>query len=60
MVALSTLVGIYTEWVEAGIFIKFSVGGLCGESIIAISEFKYLYFEVWARCEEWFIYRWGS
>jgi hypothetical protein len=25
------------------------------KSIIAVSEFKYLFFEVWARCEVWFI-----
>ena len=41
-------------------FIKFSVGGLCGESIVTISEFQYLYLEVWARCEGWFISRRGS
>jgi hypothetical protein len=30
---------------EDGLFIMFSVGGLCGESIIAMSECKYLYFQ---------------
>jgi hypothetical protein len=25
----------------------------CGESIVAVSEFKYLYFEVWVVCEGW-------
>ena len=28
------------------VFIKFSVGGFCGESIITVGEFNYLYFEV--------------
>ena len=31
---------------ENGIFMKFSVGGFCVESIVAVSEFKYRYFEV--------------
>ena len=44
---------------ENGIFMKFSVGGFCVESIVAVSEFKYRYFEVWTRCEGWFIYRWA-
>ena len=35
------------EWVENGIFIKFSVGGFCGEPIVVVSEFKYVFFEVW-------------
>ena len=41
-------------------FIKFSVGGFCRELIVAIREFKYLYFEVWVGCEGWFICKWGS
>jgi hypothetical protein len=48
------------KWVEKGVFIKFLVGGLSGEIIIAAGEFKYLYFEVWVGCEGWFMYRWGS
>ena len=35
---------------ENGIFIKFLVGGFYRESIVAISEFKYLCFEVWVGC----------
>ena len=30
-----------------GVFIKFSVGGIYKESIIIVSEFNYMYFEVW-------------
>ena len=45
---------------ENAMFIKFLVGGFCGESIVAVSEFKYFYFEVWVACEGWFIYSWGS
>ena len=36
---------------ENDVFIKFSVGGFYKESIVAVSEFKYLYFEVWTGCE---------
>ena len=38
---------------EDDTFIKFSVGGFGGESIITVSEFKYSYFEVWVGCEGW-------
>ena len=31
---------------EDGVFIKFLAGGFCRESIVAICEFKYLYFNV--------------
>ena len=29
------------------VFIKFSVGAFCGKSNIVVSEFNYLYVEVW-------------
>ena len=45
---------------ENGAFSKFSVGGLCGESIVVVSELKYSYFEVGAEREGWFICRLGS
>jgi hypothetical protein len=42
------------------VFIMFSVGDFYREFIVAVSEFKYLYFEVWVGCEGWLICRWGS
>ena len=57
-VVQSTLVGI--EVGGEGVLIKFLVGGLCKESIVAVSEFNYLYFEVWVGCEWCFLGRWGS
>ena len=45
---------------EDGVFIKILVGGFYMKSIVAISEFGYLYFEIWVGCERWFICRWGS
>jgi hypothetical protein len=53
---------IHPSWdrrVENGKFIKFLVGGFYGESIVVVSEFKYLYLEVRIRCEGWFICRWA-
>ena len=41
---------------ENGVCIKFTVGGFYMEFIVAVSEFKYLFFEIWARCERWFTY----
>ena len=43
-----------------GIFIKFLVGGFCGESIVVVGEFNYLCFEVWVECEGWVLCRQGS
>ena len=40
---------------ENGVSIKFLIGDFCGEFIVAINEFKYLYFEVWVGFERWFI-----
>ena len=40
---------------EIGIFSKFLVDGFCMEFILAVSEFKYLYFDVWIECEGWFV-----
>ena len=34
-----------------GVFIRFLVGGFCKEFIVAISEFEYLYLEVWVGCK---------
>ena len=53
MVVQSIVVGIGVGGDD--VFIKFLFGGFYGESTITISEFNYLYFEVWAKCKEWFI-----
>ena len=39
---------------------SFLVGSLCGESVITISEFNSLQYEVWDGCEGRFTCRWGS
>ena len=45
---------------ENDIFMKFTIGDLCGESIVAISEFNYLCLEIWVGREGWFIYKWDG
>ena len=50
MVVVSTLVGIGVGG-ENGIFYQVYGWWFCKVFVIVVSEFKYLYFEVWVGCE---------
>ena len=41
---------------ENGVFIKFFVGGFCGESIVAVNEFNICTLRFELGCEGWLIY----
>jgi hypothetical protein len=50
-------IGVGGEWhIHGGVY----VDGFYGESIIVVSGFKYLCFEVWVGYKWWFIWRWDS
>ena len=55
---------IYPSWVMSGwrmaYLSSFRLVASTGISIVTVSEFKCLYFEVWVGCARWFICSWGS